>query len=243
MDPELKMVKLNDLSLSYKTISLSKFTTENTPSGWKPFFEKAKPIIDEISKSLSKFARHQFIIPSLQHIYRPFYECSLDEVKVCLIGMDPYPNPNNTMGLCFSAPSDQPIPASLRVIYKKLEQEGFSVDWNNPDLTKWAKQGILMINAALTVEAGRSGAHSKLWRDFTKQLVRHICNRKENMVWIAFGGEAKRAVDNIDTDTNLVLTGYHPSPAHGCDKKFYEGRYFKAANEYLEKHGKSPIDW
>jgi len=229
-------------SFDYRELTLLQFTKENIPKGWEDFFTASLPYIEDISENLTKLVKEgQIILPTMVNIYRAFYLCPFSKIRVVILGMDPYPNPGDSIGLCFSTFRKRKIPASLRNIYKELELEGFTSS-TSPDISKWIKQGVLLINAALTVQAHNSGSHLHIWKEFTQYLISYISNKSSNIVWILWGKDAKNVCQKlIDEEKHCIITGYHPSPYN--TELFLGGNYFRKCNDYLFKSGLEEVDW
>ena len=175
-------------------------------------------------------------------IFNAFEQTPFDEVKVVIIGQDPYHNPGQAMGLSFSVPKTTRTPPSLQNIYKELNADlGCSIP-NHGDLTKWAQQGVFLLNAMLTVAHKKAGSHAKIgWQSFTDAAIRQLSTQREGLVFMLWGNFAKAKQELIDGSKHLVLTAAHPSPMAGG--AFFGNKHFSQANAYLEKQGKTPIDW
>ncbi|MCA1661989.1 MAG: uracil-DNA glycosylase [Novosphingobium sp.] len=176
-----------------------------------------------------------------------FERCPLDRVKVVILGQDPYHGPGQAHGLCFSVPEGCPVPPSLRNIYKELESDLGIAPAAHGDLSRWAEQGVLLLNNALTVEAGRAGSHQQLgWEDFTDAAIRAVAERADPSVFILWGSHARNKaarVPGLGPDSrHLILTSPHPSPlsAHGG---FFGSRPFSRTNAFLQEKGRGTIDW
>lgn len=182
------------------------------------------------------------IYPPGPLIFNAFNKTSFDAVKVVILGQDPYHNPGEAMGLCFSVPKGVKVPPSLVNIYKEINAElGLPIP-SHGDLTYWAEQGVLLLNAMLTVEARSPASHQKIgWQTFTDAVIRHISNEKEGVVFLLWGNFAKGKKPLIDEMKHYVLEAAHPSPLAG--DAFQGCGHFAHTNEILEKQGKTPIDW
>ena len=196
---------------------------------------------------LTDFVRGEYmsgkqIFPAAKNIFNAFNLCPLDKVKVVIIGQDPYHEPGQAHGLCFSVLPPTPIPPSLQNIYKEIESDIGRPSSTHGDLTHWAEQGVLLLNATLTVRAHAAASHAGMgWEQFTDAVIA-ACSARENIVYMLWGSYAQRKAQIVDTDKNLVLKSVHPSPLsayHG----FFGNHHFSRANEYLIQHGKTPIDW
>lgn len=183
------------------------------------------------------------IYPKESDIFRAFDLCPFEHVKVVLLGQDPYHGIGQANGLCFSVQKDVAIPPSLKNIYKELQQDiGITYPLHG-DLSGWAQQGVLMLNTSLTVQAQNANSHSKIgWVNFTDAVIKLVSEKKENIVFILWGANARSKIGLIDTTKHLILQSPHPSPLsayHG----FFGNRHFSHTNEYLKAHNKVPIDW
>lgn len=206
-------INLVDTKYSWKNMTLFQYLDEgNTPSGWLEFFglPDVKKQIAMISKELE--AEQADIYPPINRVFRAFYMVPLNQVKVVLLGQDPYPNPGSAVGLCFSVGAGNSINSSLLNIYEELENEGYRVN-RTGNLTHWARQGVLMLNTALTVRHGEPESHSCAWYMFTNLLIKYIHSKRGNQVkWLLFGSQAYTIVSkNIGKNSNMYSTS-HPSP-------------------------------
>lgn len=184
------------------------------------------------------------IYPKGKDIFNAFWKTPFDEVKVVILGQDPYHGPNQAHGLSFSVQKGVPLPPSLQNIYKELETDipGFKIPTHG-DLTEWAEQGVLMLNATLTVRASTAGAHQKFgWETFTNKVIKEISDKKEGIIFILWGKFAQAKAELIDDKKHFIIKSAHPSPFsafHG----FFGSHPFSKTNEILKKEGKKPIDW
>lgn len=200
---------------------------------------------------LSDFIRNEYlektIYPKSKDIFRAFDLCPFDDVKVVIIGQDPYHGVGQANGLCFAVSQGIDLPPSLRNIYKEI-----SDDMNIPikelyanggDLSRWAKQGVLLLNATLTVQANIAGSHQKKgWEEFTDQVIKRLSKEKDNIVFLLWGNYAKKKGEVIDRDKHFILTAQHPSPFSAYNG-FFGCKHFSKTNEYLLKIGRKAIDW
>lgn len=184
------------------------------------------------------------VYPPGPQIFEAFNRTPFDKTKVVILGQDPYHGPNQAHGLCFSVQPEVQVPPSLVNIYKELEQEYQTSFLNrNGDLRHWADQGVLLLNATLTVNAGCAGSHQgKGWEVFTDAVVRHLAERREHLVFMLWGSYAQRKGAFIDRTRHLVLEAPHPSPLSAF-RGFIGCGHFKKANEYLENNSLEPIKW
>ncbi|MDN5295916.1 MAG: Uracil-DNA glycosylase [Bacteroidetes bacterium ADurb.BinA261] len=197
--------------------------------------------------NLTNFVRDEYrtktIYPPAKLIFNAFDQCPFDEVEVVIVGQDPYHEPGQAHGLCFSVNDGIEIPPSLQNIYKEIHDDLGKPIPRSGNLERWARQGVLLLNATLTVQAHRAGSHQgKGWEEFTDAAIRHLANERENLVFILWGAYAQRKGENIDTNRHLVLKSPHPSPL-SAHRGFFGNKHFSKANEYLVAHGKKPIDW
>ena len=182
------------------------------------------------------------IFPPGGQIFRAFDLCPLEQTKVVILGQDPYHGYGQAMGLCFSVPQGVPAPPSLKNIFKEIESDLGVRMSGSPDLTPWARQGVLLLNAVLTVRAGEPTSHSGLgWQTFTDAVIRTVSERRDGVVFLLWGNYARGKAPLIDGARHLVLEAAHPSPlARGA---FFGCRHFSRCNDYLAAHGQVPIDW
>lgn len=186
---------------------------------------------------------NKVVYPKSDDIFNAFNLCPFSKTKVVIIGQDPYHEPNQAHGLCFSVLEPTPIPPSLKNIYKEIEQDLGIEPKNSGDLTHWAKQGVLLINATLTVEANKAGSHQKMgWEKFTDSVIHHLANEKQGIVFLLWGSYAQKKGEFIDKTKHLVLKSGHPSPLSAY-RGFFGNNHFSQTNDYLVKQGKEPINW
>ncbi len=186
----------------------------------------------------------QVVYPPGPFIFNAFNLTDLDQVKVVIIGQDPYHGPNQAHGLSFSVQKGIPAPPSLMNIYKEIQNDlGITNLKTKGDLTYWAKQGVLLLNATLTVRANKPNSHAGIgWQRFTDKVIQVLNEQCEHLVFMLWGNFAKEKGMHIDTKKHLILKAAHPSP-FSADKGFFGCKHFSKTNEYLIKYGKSPIDW
>jgi uracil-DNA glycosylase len=202
----------------------------------KPYFELLTSFVRQA------YATRQCFPPAGQ-IFRAFDLCPFDQVRVVIIGQDPYHDVNQAHGLCFSVQDGVPIPPSLVNIYKELQRDlGISVPASG-NLTHWAEQGVLLLNATLTVEAHKAGSHQgKGWEELTDAAIQALNKQRSNIVFMLWGSYAQRKGKFIDRKRHLVLTAVHPSPLSAY-RGFIGCGHFSQANNYLQQHGLAPINW
>jgi uracil-DNA glycosylase len=202
----------------------------------KPYFEL-----------LTTFVRHAYrttqCFPPAGQIFRAFDLCPFDKVRVVIIGQDPYHDFNQAHGLCFSVQEGVPAPPSLVNIYKEIQRDLGKPIPTSGNLTHWAEQGVLLLNATLTVEAHRAGSHQgKGWEELTDAAIQALNNQRSNIVFMLWGSYAQRKGQFIDRRRHLVLTAVHPSPLSAY-RGFIGCGHFSQANAYLKQHGQPPINW
>ena len=183
------------------------------------------------------------IYPHQNLIFNAFEQCLLEEIKVVIIGQDPYHGAGQANGLAFSVNVGQKIPPSLRNIYKELKDDvGFEIPTHG-DLTAWAKQGVLLLNSVMTVEEGKPGSHqNKGWETFTDTVINKISGENNGIIFLLWGNYAKSKMELIDASKHYVLTAAHPSPLSAY-QGFFHCKHFSKTNEYLLQQGKKPISW
>lgn len=213
---------------------------------WKaalaPEFEK------EYFKNVTDFVRGEYmagkqVYPAPKNIFNAFNLTPLDNVNVVIIGQDPYHEPGQAHGLCFSVPDGIRTPPSLINIYKEIEQDLGRRSVTNGDLTSWAKSGVLLLNSTLTVQAHAAASHAgRGWEQFTDAVIRAVAANKKNVVYMLWGSYAQRKAEFVNADDNLILKSVHPSPL-SAHRGFFGNHHFSRANEYLVAHGKPAIEW
>lgn len=190
----------------------------------------------------SEYSTHT-IYPSMYDIFNSMKITPFKDVKVVLLGQDPYHNEGQAMGLSFSVPKGIDKPPSLVNMFKELVSETGCATPNSGDLTGWAKQGVLLLNTVLTVRAHQANSHKgRGWEKFTDSIIKKISDKKDNVVFLLWGGNARSKKPLIDTTRHLVLECAHPSPLSAYNGFFGCGHYLKT-NEYLIAHGKTPVEW
>ncbi|WP_417099455.1 uracil-DNA glycosylase [Leyella stercorea] len=198
--------------------------------------------------ALTDFVRHEYTTttcyPPGSLIFNAFNLCPFDRVKVVIIGQDPYHEPGQAQGLSFSVPEGVPFPPSLQNIFKEIQ-----LDLGKPmpptgDLTRWAEQGVLLLNATLTVRAHQAASHQRHgWEQFTDAAIRALNAERENLVFILWGGYARSKAQLIDRSRHLVLESVHPSPLSANRGGWFGHHHFSQCNAYLREHGEQEIDW
>ncbi|WP_419032201.1 uracil-DNA glycosylase [Dysgonomonas gadei] len=208
-------------------------------------------LIDEFDKDyfvkLTDFVRNEYrtkqIFPPAKLIFNAFEHTPFDKVKVVILGQDPYHNDGQAHGLSFSVPDGMPAPPSLVNIFKEINRDmGIPVP-RSGNLTRWANQGVLLLNATLTVQAHMAGSHQKKgWEAFTDAAIHKLAEGRENIVFILWGAYAQKKAAFIDANKHLVLRSVHPSPL-SAHNGFFGNNHFSEANKYLKSKGIEPIEW
>ena len=198
-------------------------------------------------RQTAEFARSQYatreVYPPAGKIFAAFDACPFDKVKVVILGQDPYHGPGQANGLCFSVNPGVRMPPSLVNIFKEVSDDTGAPIPTDGDLSRWATQGVLLLNATLTVEANHAGSHQGHgWEQFTDLVISRLSRDRDNLVFILWGSYAIRKTALIDTSRHLVLTSPHPSPL-SAHRGFFGNHHFSRANAYLLSHGQSPIQW
>lgn len=208
------------------------------------------PLQDEFTKpywkKLTDILRHQYlettVYPHPKQVFRALDLVPFDKVKVVIIGQDPYFNPNQANGMAFSVKDGVPLPPSLRNIYKEINNDLGITCLESGDLTRWAEQGVLLLNSVLTVMAYQPASHTGLgWEQFSDSIIRLLNEQSKDIVYMLWGRYAQMKGAMINTRQNLVLMSGHPSPY--SSNLFFNRHHFSRCNKYLEEHEKAPIDW
>ncbi len=213
---------------------------------WKerlaPEFEK--PYFAQLVQMVKQEYAHYSCYPPGRLIFNAFNLCPFDKVKVVIIGQDPYHEPGQAMGLSFSVPDGVPMPPSLVNIFKELEQDlGVPLPLSG-NLTRWAEQGVMLLNATLTVRAHLAGSHQrKGWETFTDAAIKALNDGREHLVFILWGGYARSKASIIDRSRHLVLQSVHPSPLSANRGGWFGNHHFSQANSFLASYGMTPITW
>lgn len=202
----------------------------------------------KLSQEIKEFLHEQkeagkAIYPKEENVFQALKLTPLEEVRVVILGQDPYHGENQAQGLAFSVPDDQKLPPSLRNIFKELGDDLGIPSPKKGDLTSWAKQGVLLLNTVLTVEAGKAGSHhNRGWEAFTDEVLKAVNKEKKNVVFILWGSPAQKKASLIDESRNLILRSAHPSPLSSY-RGFFGSKPFSKTNEYLRSHGLREIRW
>lgn len=200
-------------------------------------------------KRLTDFVRDEYasgkrIYPAGRSIFNAFDRCPVDKVKVVILGQDPYHEEGQAHGLCFSVPEGITPPPSLVNIFKEIKADLGKEIPASGNLERWADQGVLLLNATLTVEAHKAGSHQRRgWEQFTDAVIRRLAARRSNLVFMLWGSYAQKKGAFIDASHNLVLKSVHPSPLSANRGGWFGNHHFSKANEYLVSIGKEPVDW
>tara|TARA_B100001250_G_scaffold413734_1_gene448857 strand:- start:3859 stop:4512 length:654 start_codon:yes stop_codon:yes gene_type:complete len=215
---------------------------------WTVFFNKEinkKKLIkiDEyLEEEKRKYSGELRIFPKEDIRYLAFDLCSFEDIKVCILGQDPYHQEGQAMGLCFSVPVDIKIPPSLVNIFKELYQD-LGIQKIDGNLTSWAKQGVLLLNSSLSVRESCANSHSKLWKDFTDNAIKYISDEREGIIFILWGTNAKSKKKFIDDNKHYILESNHPSPLSANRGGFFGCKHFSKCNEILLRNNKTQIEW
>lgn len=203
----------------------------------KPYF---KQLIDFVKKEYSEHTCY----PKGSQIFNAFDHCPFDKVEVVILGQDPYHGPGQAHGLCFSVNEGVPMPPSLQNIFREIQDDLGKPFPPNGSLVRWADQGVLLLNAVLTVRKGEANSHQgKGWETFTDAVIQKISDNKKDVVFLLWGGPAKKKGARVDAQKHLILQSGHPSPLSANKGHWFGNRHFSKANEFLSQKGKKPIDW
>ena len=206
----------------------------------RPLFES------ENYKRIREFLKREYsaytVYPSMYDIFNAFKETPYEKVKVVILGQDPYHEPNQAHGLCFSVKDGVEPPPSLKNIYKELERDLGVKPAASGNLTKWAKEGVLLLNTTLTVRRGQANSHKNCgWTEFTDEVIKILSNREKPMAFILWGGNA-RSKKPLIANRHFIVESAHPSPL-SCYNGFFGSKPFSKTNDFLIAHGETPIDW
>ncbi|WP_020530706.1 uracil-DNA glycosylase [Flexithrix dorotheae] len=217
----------------------------NIAPSWEPHLreEFEKQYFTELTEFIKNDIKKYKIYPPGPLIFNAFEKCSFEDLKVVILGQDPYHGQGQANGLCFSVNDDVRFPPSLRNIFKEIKEDLGKDIPETGNLERWASQGVLLLNATLTVRAGMAGSHQKKgWEEFTDAVIKVISDKKEGVVFILWGAYAQKKGAIIDEQKHYVLKSAHPSP-FSADRGFFGNKHFSKVNTYLEKAGKKPVDW
>jgi uracil-DNA glycosylase len=214
-------------------------------SSWKHILQPEfdKPYFTGLTDFVKNEYKTKQIFPPGKLIFNAFEQCPFDKLKVVIIGQDPYHGPGQAHGLCFSVNDGVAFPPSLVNIFKEIERDLNIPVPSSGNLIRWAQQGVLLLNATLTVEAHKAGSHQgRGWETFTDAVIRAVASHKENIVFMLWGSYAQQKGSFIDTNRHLVLKAVHPSPLSAY-RGYIGCGHFSEANRYLQAHGQQPIQW
>ena len=214
-------------------------------AGWKA--QLSEEFNRDYFIQLSEFVHNEYktqkVYPPGKLIFNAFDQCPFEQLKVVILGQDPYHGPGQAHGLCFSVNDGIKFPPSLRNIFKELNQDLGKAIPESGDLTDWARQGVLLLNATLTVRAHQAGSHQKKgWEQFTDAVIQKISSEKENLVFLLWGNYAIGKTKFIDQDKHLVLSSVHPSPL-SASRGFFGNKHFSRTNDFLRSKGLQAINW
>jgi uracil-DNA glycosylase len=212
---------------------------------WNPVLrdEFSKPYWVDLQAFVAEERRHHPVHPPADEVFAALHLTAYRDVKVLILGQDPYHGPGQAHGLCFSVRRGVPIPPSLRNIYAELRDDLGIEPPNHGCLDAWARQGVLLLNATLTVRAGAAGSHQKRgWETFTDQVIRAVDAKPERVVFVLWGASARRKRDLIDRNRHVIIESAHPSPL-SARNGFFGSRPFSRTNEALVAAGRAPVDW
>lgn len=217
----------------------------NIEPSWKEVLQPEfdKPYFEKLTDFVRSEYRTKQIFPPAKLIFNAFDLCPFDKVKVVLLGQDPYHGVGQAHGLCFSVNEGIAHPPSLINIFKEIERDLGKPVPKSGDLTRWAQQGVMLLNATLTVVAHNAGSHQhKGWEEFTDSAIRTLAEKRENLVFLLWGSYAQKKAEFIDSTRHLVLKSVHPSPL-SAHRGFFGNNHFSTANNYLKEHGLEEIEW
>ena len=212
---------------------------------WKALLadEFSKPYFEQLTAFVRDEYRQHTVYPPGSAIFNAFNHCPVEKTKVVILGQDPYHEPGQAHGLCFSVQDGTPFPPSLVNIFKEINSDLQQAAPTSGNLTRWADQGVLLLNATLTVRAHQAGSHqNKGWETFTDAVIHRLTEQRDQLVYILWGAYAQRKGAFIDSTKNKVLKSAHPSPLSAY-RGFFGNHHFSEANAYLESTGQTPIQW
>lgn len=212
---------------------------------WKQVLQEEfdKPYFEQLTSFVRQEYARSVIYPPARYIFNAFDHCPFDKVKVVILGQDPYHEPGQANGLCFSVAPGTQMPPSLVNIFKEIQDDLGKPFPADGDLTRWADQGVLLLNATLTVQAHYAGSHQRRgWEEFTDAVIRRLAAQREHLVFILWGSYAQQKSSFIDPSRHLVLRSAHPSPLSAY-RGFFGCKHFSKANEYLVQTGQQPVEW
>lgn len=214
-------------------------------ASWKEHLKEEfeKPYFADLTSFVKSEYATQKVYPPGKLIFNAFEKCPFDKVKVVILGQDPYHEPGQAHGLCFSVPDGVNPPPSLQNIFKEIKNDLEIPIPKSGNLERWAEQGVFLLNATLTVRAHQAGSHQKKgWETFTDNVIHLLSNSADHLVFVLWGAYAQRKGELINSNKHLILSSVHPSPL-SAHRGFFGNHQFSKANEYLINHGKEPIKW
>lgn len=223
----------------------TRFLTKLQPSGWDRVLEGfvMSPHFAELMDALKKANDTTGITPQVSQIFRAFYECPYEDLKVIIIGQDPYPEKGVADGISFSCSNTMRVQPSLRVMFKEIEETVYPQGYNwNPDLTRWSNQGILMLNTAMTTVPGKIGMHYDMWKPFTKYLFTELAARNTGLIYVFMGAAAKNWATLVP-ESNYKLYCYHPASASYSKGVWESNDLFNRVNQILMSNNNLQITW
>ena len=223
---------VNQLNTDWKSV-INKIISEN-----QEYFEELQTFLDKDYKDFEGFLD---IYPPNNLVFNCFNQFNVDQLKVVILGQDPYHSHGQAMGLSFSVPSNVKLPPSLKRIYKEINEDLKIETPSNGDLTFWSQQGVLLLNTALTVRQNKPNSHSKIWKTFTTLIINYINNNTENIIFLLWGNHAKSYKKLINLDKHHCLESSHPSPL--ARTGWFGCKHFSKTNEILSNINKDPINW
>lgn len=201
-----------------------------------------QPYWENLTTTVREAYTTQTVYPPAKQVFRAFDLCPFDQVKVVIVGQDPYHGARQANGLCFAVNEGIPLPPSLQNIFKEIKSDLGITPYPSGDLSRWAEQGVLMLNSVLTVLAGKPASHAgNGWEQFTDAAIQALNDKRQHIVYLLWGKYAQNKGAVINREHNLVLTSGHPSPYSAS--LFFGKHHFSQCNAYLEAHGTTPIDW
>ena len=218
---------------------------ETLNNDWKMVLNStmSEAYFQDLALFLDKDVNSYDVFPPIDQIFAAFQRCSFEQTKVVIIGQDPYHGAGQAQGLSFSIPSSFPLPPSLRNIYKELFDD-LRIIRNDGDLRSWADQGVLLLNAVLTVRSGEPNSHAKRgWEKFTQKVIQILSVEKQNVVFVLWGAYAQKLGKYIDPQRHFIIQAAHPSPLSANRGGFFKTKPFSKINQYLTESGQEVIDW
>lgn len=206
--------------------------------------EKSKPYFNELLQRVAKARQQTTVYPQPEQVFNALKQTPPEQVKVVILGQDPYHGPGQAHGLSFSVPDGVKLPPSLRNIFKAVQADyADTPSPTNGDLTRWAQQGVLLLNTVLTVEQGNAHSHANWgWEVFTDTVIKRLADHYDGIVFMLWGAHAQKKAALIDANRHCILKTVHPSPL-SAHRGFFEARHFRKANDYLIDTGRHPITW